>query len=188
MERPTIDKGIPTAEQEALQKPMIDPTLLAGIGAGFGLMPMLHALAMGGLTSMLPGATPGRTAAFMIPGPNIVRMMGDMPNTLGAVGDTMYGLSKQHIGNILKGAGLGGGMSEKEIDQLADDILWNDKTSLRAVTTPGNPETSVTEQWGSMLRGLKNDTRPYIGAEVGRPLGLAALIADVRNRIGRDSK
>jgi len=164
------DKGIPTAEQEALQAPTIDPVFTAALGPTFGLRTMLQSLAMGALNSSL-GAGPGMTKLGMIPGPSITALA-----KTGLGEHLVAGMGEFIRNDLLKSYGIEA--TPKEILQFEPD--FTSMTGHRGETP------QIVDNMQRSLRtmfGLDQEV-PYKGAEIGRPAGLAAMIADIKNHFG----
>jgi len=225
-------QGIPTAQQEALQQPLIDPVFTAALGPAFGMRKMLASLAMQALRSELPGATPTQVGLAGIPAP-----AGLFQGALRKIGENMYRFARgdvlEQMGGLMEGTPLeeqlaiahGNMMDPEAMPQtLADHISdWKDMLGRRTpdllerartgegievpgslVDVPGSEFTmpaapDPTAIGGGNIRPLDPSSQiasqyihlirppaplPYPGAEIGRPLGLAALLHMMRGAFG----
>lgn len=179
-------KNIPTASEEALQQPLVDPTMLAGIGGGFGLSRMLASLGLGALRSELPGANPYSVGAMMIPAPNILKLAQQVPR-VGMLGDEMMSTAGQHILKTLEGAGILKHIPREDWEDVVYETIKHDTPDLKGMIGGRGKEAQAYENFSSLIRTMMKNSpanaQPYPYADVGRPLGLAALIQDVRQHL-----
>lgn len=165
---PQIPKGVPTAEEEALQAPGVDPIFTLALGPTFGLRSMLGSLAMGVLGSAM-GISPLMNKVGAIPGPPLMAAVKSVPllkEMAMAMGENVADFAAQHG---------------------VEATLRDEPDLLSAIGYRGlEPQTAdMNLRMLRDLAGLTPVKSPYPAAFVGRPLGIAALIADARNQLGR---
>ena len=178
---------IPSAEEEALQAPYIDPIQTAVLGPTFGLRKMMGSLVMQLLNNQL-GVPKGVSQVASMPGPNMFKIFTQSP-TLDSMADHMYQVGTEQIRRIMGEGGMLEGMPPEDIDAMVKDVFWHDKPEFGTMVGSRGKAPQVAENLSEIVRTLTGDSSvapsPYKGAEIGRPLGLSALMQYIRNE-GRD--
>lgn len=161
-----LPAGVPTADQEALQAPYIDPIQLAAYGPTFGLKAMLGSLAMQLLNNQL-GVSPqvNRLGSMPTPGPAALKAAGGLFSDLES---NMFGKIVNHV------ADFGFDMPD------AIEIAKTDDPEFAAMGGARGWEPQIVDNYQRIIRG--SGPLPYAGADIGRPLGLSALLADMRQQ------
>ena len=159
------NNGIPTAEQEALQAPTIDPIWFGALATTMGPWIALKSLAGSALFSELGGKHPQLGG---LPAPPIGALM--TPLLMGRLAKMLepFGVSAAEAIKdspdfmAMLGGKIGGvaGDAEKVLDPL---------------------ETQTMDMFHRLLRPMP---QLYPGAQVAQPLGIAALIDQMRGQHG----
>ena len=167
-----MPKGIPTAEEEALQAPAVDPIFAAALGPAFGLRQALESLSMGTLMNQMGWGKGGW--ANMIPGPNLYKLAKSVP----AVDDLVQTLYNK-VGNYA----LEHHIPEEELP----DAIWKDAPDLLSTAGYRGEKPQVADMAQRLLQG-QHGGEAYPGAAIGRPAGLAAALQYLSSLLGKKKK
>jgi hypothetical protein len=200
--------GVPTAEQEALQQPKIDPVMLMGIGAGplvgsamglggasadlgmagySGLKQMLQGLGMGSLGASL-GQGQKMNDLAMLPGLNVAKAIDEIPAASAMLSKAHSFVRANILETLARGGFITGKESPSEMLDIADEVFWGDKPLPQSTLMLPDYQMSASEKLTDLIHSLTGDETllnvksPYPGASVTRPLGMAALIEDMKQQ------